>query len=230
MNAILFHEAAGPPHARARHRRVHGLAALLLAAVLGGCASSSPAPGPREDAGSALRVGDGLRITVWRKPEYSGEFTVGASGGIADPFYMDVGVVGVSLAEITERVRRHVARYEQDPRVLVQPLVRISVAGEVREPNLYNVAPEVTLAQAVMVAGGPTELGDLGGGVVWRLGREMKIDLTRPNQGLAGSPVQSGDQILVLKRKSFIRDYVAPAGSVIGAAAAIANILLRSYW
>ena len=215
-------------------RRIRGPALLLAAATLGGCFGGSPPqprnPAPAAGALPALSPGDHIRITVWGKPDYSGEFTVGANGTIADPFYMDVAVVGMPLSEVTRQVRNQIGRYEQEPRVLVEPLVQISVGGEVRQPNLYNVLPEVTIAQAVMLAGGATDRGNLSDGRLWRRGQELELDLTRPSDGLAASRVSSGDQILVPTRRSFIRDYIAPAGSVIGAAAAITNILLRRYW
>src|SRR5690606_12696491 len=119
--------------------------------------------------------------------------------------------------------------YEAEPRVLVEPLLQVSVGGEVLDPNLYTLRPETTLAQAVMHAGGPTERGHVTRVIVWREGQELTADLTRPNEGLAGQQIRSGDQIIMPRQVSILRDYIAPAGSVIGAAAAITNIILRRW-
>ena len=63
--------------------------------------------------------------------------------------------------------------------------------------------------------------------ILLRDGEERWIDLTSPQSGLAQSPVRSGDQIFVERRTSIFRDFVAPAGSIIAALAAVANIILN---
>jgi protein involved in polysaccharide export with SLBB domain len=180
-------------------------------------------------AAVALRPGDAVRITVWRKPELSGDFAIAGDSTIASPFYMDLKVAGLPLPSAAERVRLHVARFETEPRVLVEPLLRVSVGGEVRQPSLYTLRPETTIAQAIMQAGGLTERGYLERVTLWRGGQELTVDLSRPDMGLAGSPILSGDQILVPRRVSIFRDYVAPMGSILGAAAAVANLILRRW-
>ena len=62
---------------------------------------------------------------------------------------------------------------------------------------------------------------------LFRGGREYMIDLSRPERGMGLDRVQSGDQILVARRSSVFREYIAPAGSIIGALAAVLNILTR---
>jgi protein involved in polysaccharide export with SLBB domain len=216
--------------------RAYLLSALMLAILTplpSSAQSALAAPAAQAGGGSravnaTLSPGDAVRISVWRKPELSGDYIVTADGMIASPFYMDVHVTGIPLSSVAERVRLHVARFESEPRVLVEPLLRVSVSGEVRQPNLYSVSPETTIAQVVMQAGGPTSNAQLQRVVVWRSGQELHVDLTRPDIGLAGTPIQSRDQILVARRTSVLRDYIAPASSIIGAVAAITSAILRS--
>lgn len=174
-----------------------------------------------------LRPGDSLRVAVWRKPELSGSFAVRSDGSIGDPFYSDVKVAGLSLADAEERVRRHVGRFESEPRVLLEPRFRVAVGGEVRQPGLYTFGPETTVLQALMLAGGATERGQLERVVLVRDGRELRLDLTRSDAPLATQPVRSGDQLVVTRRKSFFREFIVPTATITGAAAAVLNALRR---
>lgn len=174
-----------------------------------------------------LNPGDAIRITVWRKPELSGEFEVTADGSIRHPLYRDVRVAGVPLPTAEERVRVFLKRLEANPDFVVEPLFRVAVGGEVRQPNLYTFTPEVTIAQAVARAGGGTEHGRLNRVRLLRDERELVIDLTRPDVAGARLPVRSGDQIIVPRRSSIFRDQLALAVSLAGATAAILGIFLR---
>jgi protein involved in polysaccharide export with SLBB domain len=174
---------------------------------------------------AVLRPGDVVKISVWRKPELSGEFTVASNGAIADPFYSEVTVVGVPLATVTDRVRQYVSRIEASPRVWVEPRFRVSLGGEVRTPNLYSLSPETTIAQAVALAGGPTERGRLDRVVLLRNGRTELLDLTDPGDQRAAISVRSGDQLLVGRRSSIFRDYIAPGASLVGAVGVVVNLI-----
>jgi protein involved in polysaccharide export with SLBB domain len=215
-------------------------AALVLLAVLSDPAAAQTAGGRDEaiplatlrSAGHAdrpqlLRAGDAVRITVWRKPELSGEYLIGADGGIADPFYMDVAAAGLPLPELTDRIRAHVGRYETAPRVLVEPLYRIAISGEVRQPGLYSMPPSTTVEQAVLIAGGLTERARANRVLLVRDDTQMEVDLTRHAEVFAGTTVRSADQIVIPRRASILRDYVAPASSIIAASFSIISVLLR---
>src|SRR6185503_9276044 len=78
-----------------------------------------------------LAPGDAIRITVWRKPEMSCDCTVAGNGTIIHPLYREVQVIGVPLSTVEDRLRTFLARYEQNPQFVIQPLVKIVVGGEV---------------------------------------------------------------------------------------------------
>lgn len=175
-----------------------------------------------------LRAGDAVKITVWRKPEMSGEFTIAEDGTITHPLYRSISVVGVPVPAARQRVHDYLARLESNPEFVMEPLLRVSVGGEVRQPSLYRVAPETTVAQAVAIAGGVNDRGALDRVRLFRDGQELRVDLTRPQMGLAQSPIRSGDQLFVGRKISIFRDYIAPAGGVLAALAAFTNILIRN--
>ncbi len=176
----------------------------------------------------ALRPGDHVRVTVWRSPELSGEFSIGADGRLQHPFYNDVVAVGVTPAALREDVRLRLITLDQNPEFLVEPLVRVAVGGEVRTPDLFNVAPGTTVADVILMGGGVTEKGRIDRIKVLRGGRELKVDLRKPDLGQALMPVESGDQLIVGTKKSFFRDYVVPGSSLVGAVGWIITLIDRN--
>jgi polysaccharide export outer membrane protein len=186
--------------------------------------AQSPAA-PAASASSTLNPGDLVRITVWRKPELSGDFVIASDGTVSHPLYRGVRVTGIPLAAVEARLRDFLGTLEENPQFVVEPLLRVAVAGEVRQPNLYNLRPETSLAQAVAIAGGTTERGRRDRLRLVRDNREVVVDLRRPDQSGAGMLVRSGDQIVV-ERQRAAWDVVGPVVSILGATAAIVSVYL----
>ncbi len=191
-------------------------------------AQSVGATAPRADnvSNPVLKPGDLVHIGVWRQPDWSGEFEITGDGTIGHPLYRSVRVAGVPLSVAEDRMRTFLRRYEETPTFFIQARFRVAVGGEVREPKLYTLPPEVTIAQAVALAGGPTERGNLQQVRVVRGAEQMTVDLTRPEEGVAGMTVRSGDQIIVPRRRDVFRDYVLPGSTVAGALVTLVNLLL----
>lgn len=170
-----------------------------------------------------LRAGDALRINVWRHPELSGEFIIGPDSTLRHPVYQTVKAAGATLPVVQERLRQALAVYDQDIRLVVEPLFPVTVAGEVRQPNLYRLPQGTTLAQAVALAGGPTELGRLDKVRVIRRDVDMMINLGDEYSKFESLTVASGDQVLVARRSNFnvLRDFLYPAASLTAAVAAV---------
>jgi polysaccharide biosynthesis/export protein len=209
------------------------LTALMLASSLA-VSAALPANGQVQQVATpvsslVLSPGDAVKITVWQKPELSGEFIVGADGRVSDPFYMDVQVAGIPFATAVERVRNYLAQYEVNPRVLVEPLFHVAVTGEVRTPNMYGLRPETTVVQAVMLAGGPTERARLSRVRLLRNGHEIPIDITAPQADAARTTIQSGDVIIIPRRVAIIRDVLGPVSSITSAVVSIAYIASRYF-
>ena len=189
---------------------------------------SALAQGSAPAAELALRPGDAIRISVWRKPEYSGEFTISYEGAITHPFYQQLRVTGMPVSDVRRLIADHLAKFEAQPLFVVEPLLRVTVGGEVNRPGLYTLTPETSVAQAVAAAGGVAELGRPDRVQLFREGRAMQVDLTKPEPGTAQMPIRSGDQIYVARRSAVFREYVLPVVSIAGAAAAIINVVLRN--
>src|SRR6476661_3509710 len=109
-----------------------------------------------------LNPGDQVRIAVWRNPELSGDFTVAANGTLTHPLYREIQVTGIPISAVEDRLRTFLSRYTTNPQFVISPLVKVVVSGEVRTPNVLSVPPETTVAQAIVLAGGPTAAAQLG--------------------------------------------------------------------
>lgn len=177
----------------------------------------APAPTP------GLRVGDALRVNVWGHPELSGDFAVASDSTLVHPVYQTVRVGGAPLSVVHERLRSLLATYEQDVQFVIEPLFSVTVAGEVRQPNLYQLPQATTFAQAIAQAGGPTELGRLDRVRVIRRDGAITINLGSGYSRYEALPIASGDQILVGRRSNFnfLRDVLYPLTSMTAAVAAV---------
>lgn len=201
-------------------------AVALLVGAIGAPLRGQPF-GPAQET-TVLRAGDIVRITVWRLPELSGEFTVSASGALAHPLYRAVPVAGIPLAQAEERVLEFLRRFDPEPQIVLEPLLRVAVGGEVDRPDLYTLRPETTILEALAIAGGPTDRGRRDRLVLVRGGRSIVVDLASPEAGAGRAPIRSGDEIVIERRRSIFREYVAPALTVSGATAAIVNVIIRA--
>lgn len=179
---------------------------------------------PPIDTNTVLHPGDLVRVTVWRNAEMSGDFAVGQNGALLHPLYQAVPIAGVPLQEVDRRLKQFLTKYESDPQIVVIPLLHITVAGEVSKPSLYNLPRETSIGESIAMAGGPTQFGNLGKVLLFRSGKEYKIDLRSPLNEWATRPIQSGDQIIITRRGSFWKDIFFPIVGLAGSAAAIVSL------
>ena len=206
------------------------LFALAAPVMFSSVFAQSPAPGADQ---VTLAPGDSVRIVVWRKPEMSGDFLVAPDGTISHPLYRAVRVGGIPFTTAEVNLRNFLARFEQDPQFVVEPLVLVAISGEVGRPQVFAVRPETTIPEAVAQAGGPKETAKRDQVRVLRKDasgrqRELQVNLFNPEGPSAAIRVHSGDQIILDRRKSFFKDYFMPALSVIGSVASIGLLIDRA--
>ena len=213
-----------------RFMRIQVCLILLALAFL-----SAPAPAQESRASSeqsVLSPGDSVRIVVWRKPEFSGDFVVAPNNTITHPLFRSVQVGGVPYATAEANLRRFLARFEENPEFVMEPLIRVAISGEVDRPQVFALRPETTIAEAVARAGGATQLGARNRVRVLRLNptgeqEQLLVNLTDPTASYGRIPVRSGDQIIVDRRKSFTRDILLPTLGVIGSIASLGLLIDR---
>ncbi|HEU4641448.1 MAG TPA: polysaccharide biosynthesis/export family protein [Gemmatimonadaceae bacterium] len=203
-------------------------------------AATPPANAASWDAPAVgtLSPGDSVRITVWRKPELSGMFAVGADGALAHPLYNGVRVAGIPLPEAEAHLREVLLHYEAEPSFVLEPLFVIAVEGEVVHPGLYAMRPAATIAEAVARAGGPTATagrdarvrvmhGALAPTYAAAQAAPSEQALRLGEEPRARLPVRSGDRI-VIERHATFKDVVLPTLSTVGSLAAVAVLILRA--
>jgi polysaccharide export outer membrane protein len=179
------------------------------------------------DTNVVLHPGDMVKVTVWRNQEMSGDFMVGVNGALRHPLYQEVPIAGIPLYQVEQRLTQFLTKYEQNPQLVVEPLFKVTVGGEVRLPNLYPLPRTTTVSQAVAQAGGVTQDGRLNKIDLYRGGQKIEMDLTEPSGRWANEPIQSGDQIIVTKKSNFVRNVFLPLVGVAGAVASIINVARR---
>ncbi|HEU0300014.1 MAG TPA: polysaccharide biosynthesis/export family protein [Longimicrobium sp.] len=190
---------------------------LLLTLLL----SLAAAPAAAQDTTAAVRPSDAIRLSVWRQPEFSGEFPIAPDGTILHPLLAQVRVVGRTREQVRAQLREILQQYERDPQFVFDYLYRVGVTGEVRLPNLYSLPPETTVGQAVAAAGGVAEYGRLDQVRLMRGGREIILDLRNPSPEIAEMRIRSGDQIRVPRRGAGWRDLVGLGASMVAAVASV---------
>jgi polysaccharide export outer membrane protein len=104
---------------------------------------------------------DVIDIAVMRHPEFSGVYPVNQEGKIQYKFVGDMEVVGLTKAELEQRIRDVLSVYVKEPEVSVTVTEYKSkyfyVLGEVGVPGKYYMRGEtITVREAAFEAGLPT--------------------------------------------------------------------------
>jgi hypothetical protein len=53
------------------------------------------------------------------------------------------------------------------------------------------------------------------------------LDVTRPEAGAASVEVNSGDQIIIGRRRSIMQDVIAPSAGILAALAAVTGVIIQ---
>lgn len=178
--------------------------AVLIVLVAAATHLSGQAPAP--PAGSfALQSGDVVKVEVWREQDLTGEFLVDEKGNVTLPLLGEIHVAGVPIEQLKDSLISAYRVELRNPSIVITPLRRVYVLGEVNGPGLYTVDPTISLAGAIAKAGGANGQGDLGNIRVVRGNGEVREGL-RIDSPLASADILSGDQIFVGRRSWFDRN------------------------
>lgn len=205
------------------------LSALALARPM---MAQQPAKGAERSEQAVLTPGDSIRIQVWRRPEFSGDFVIAPDGSITHPLYRTVRVGGVPFATAEANLRRFLSGFEENPQFVMEPLIRVAISGEVTRPSVFATRPETTVGEAMARAGGATQNGARNRVRVIRFTQSgvqqvFRLDLENSESTDFSIPVRSGDQIVVDRKKSFTKDILLPTLGVIGSIASVGLLIDR---
>lgn len=205
------------------------LVVLLTAALLAPApAAAQAAVGGSAAAGVANvpRPGDVLRLRIWREPELSGEFVIDETGTVVLPRLGRLNVAGLSAEALEETVVRGYEKYLQHLSIEVTLLRRVQIMGAVRDPGLYPVDATMTVSDALALAGGATPTGDPDRIELRRDGRRLEGRLST-NTRIAGSSIQSGDQLWVPERSWLSRNTSVVAAGLSASVSLLIALLVR---
>lgn len=220
----------------------HNVARGLVVAILG-CAVAVSAVGARaQDTTRAgivrdslsrsvgvLRPGDAVKIAVFRDSELTGEYLIDSRGQLQIPGLGVIQAAGLDPDQLKTSLRQALIQLgTTNPQIAVQPLVRVSVLGEVRNPALYPVDPGISLIQLLTIAGGPTPNANLRRTRVVREGHVFEVDLESALTGSASGRVvlYSNDVVVVPKKTGFTRETLQFALGLTTTALSIATLMV----
>lgn len=162
-----------------------------------------------------LRLGDIVRLRIWREAEMSGDYTVNEDGDVVLPRVGAIRVAGEQPAEVKTRITQAFSRFLQNPSIEVTLLRRVQVLGAVRNPGLYPVDPTMTVSDALALAGGTTTDGSPNRVVLIREGVRLPVKL-EANTPIASASIRSGDQIYVDQRSWISRNTGVVTAAITG--------------
>ncbi|HTI05326.1 MAG TPA: SLBB domain-containing protein [Gemmatimonadales bacterium] len=145
-----------------------------------------------------FRRGDRIALMVQGEETLTDTFTVGSGAELMlpPPTVGALSLKGVLRSELEPKVSEYVNRFRNNAIVRAQPLIRLSVQGEVNKGGVYAVPADAQLADALMAAGGTTQFAkanevtiERNGKAFWK-GSSFDTDLDALG-------VQDGDQIVV---------------------------------
>jgi protein involved in polysaccharide export with SLBB domain len=146
-----------------------------------------------------LRVGDVLKLWIWREEDLSGEFAVPESGIVVLPKIGARKVIGQPTSDLKNALIAEYQKYLRNPAIEITFLRRVNVLGAVNEPGVFSLDETMTVAHALALAGGARPDG-----------QSDKVQLIRDGQMLVGKisqrtkiadlQIRSGDQLFVPER------------------------------
>lgn len=121
------------------------------------------APSARHDD-YRLQAGDKLRVEVYKDAQLSQSVQIRPDGKITLPLVGDIAALGVTPIELRERLTVALKDYVNNPVVTVIVVEATAptayVVGEVNHPGPVTLQPNMTVLQALSVAGGLKDFAD----------------------------------------------------------------------
>jgi polysaccharide export outer membrane protein len=191
-------------------------------------------PAPRAIDSTALptgtlRSGDILQLKVYRDSELSGSYLIEANGFVQIPGLGTIRAAGLRPDQVTQAmVEAMRGKGFREPELAVRPMIRISVLGQVRLPNLYSIDPGLSLLQLITMAGGPNDHADLRHTRVIRDGKPYVVDLEAALHGSASGRIAlySNDVVFIPPKHGLTKENVTFVVTIAGAGLTLLTTIL----
>ena len=176
--------------------------ALVTATIAAPAGAQQPAPAAQPGSGNgspavAARVAvppnyligpqDVLSIVFWREKDMSVDVVVRPDGKISLPLLNDIEAAGHSPEKLRATIAKAAAKFMEEPNVTV--VVKeihsrnVYVTGQVAKAGTYPLSADMTVLQAIALAGGLLEYADDSNIVIMRKRRRTRSVLQVQLQG-----------------------------------------------
>ena len=117
--------------------------------------------GSQSDPSYRLGPEDQLRISVWDNKELTLDLVVRPDGKISMPLLQDVVAEGLTAAQLADNIQKGLSAYIVNPAVSVIVLQvnapKFYMIGYIARPGTYPLRGDVSVLQALALAGGLTQ-------------------------------------------------------------------------
>lgn len=153
-----------------------------------------------------FQVGDRFIVTIRQDTIKSDTVSVRDGLMVNIGSLPDVSLKGVLRAELDDRINKHVALYLREASVRTNVLTRVAILGAVRTPGFYYAAPDRSITDLVMLAGGPAadaNLNELGvsRSQVKLLKEKDSKRAIKEGRTLEQLDIRSGDEVVIPTKK-----------------------------
>jgi polysaccharide export outer membrane protein len=149
---------------------------MALSVLVAACSASLPSVSTlaREEKPAQAAVssddayvigpGDVLAIDVWKEPTLSKQVSVRLDGKMSMPLVNDIDAAGLTCKQLRDQLIEKYTSYVDAPEVSVTLVEsrskKIYLLGKVNKPGEYPLQKNMTVVQAISLAGGLTEWAD----------------------------------------------------------------------
>lgn len=168
--------------------------------------AARPVSGPVDNATYVIGADDQIQVTVWDNKDLSGSVVVRPDGKISLPLLNDVQAAGFTPTQLADDLTKRLAKFVTDPTVGVTVLAvrskNVYLIGEVNHVGPIQMAPGMTVLQAIATAGGLGPYANTKKIYILRGDpghqRQIRFDYKKAIKGdMQGIALQPGDTIVV---------------------------------
>lgn len=155
-----------------------------------------------------LHAGDKLNVSVWKELELQKDLIVAPDGKFSFPLTGEIQAAGRNVSEVRRDIEARLKKFIPEPVVNVSVLAvegnSAFVIGQVNKPGAFVMNPQLTVLQALTLAGGGTAFAKLDNIIIIRGGdgsqdvKRFKFSQVSEGKSLEQNVLlQSGDVVVV---------------------------------
>jgi len=149
---------------------------------------------------------DVLKITVYREEDMDREVRVSSDGYISFPLLGKVKVEGMTVSELENNLTAGLKKFLKNPQVsvFIEEYSTVTVSGQVQKPGSFPLRGEMSVIEAISMAGGFTKIAAQNAVKVMRLEKGDKktilvrvADINKTGDKSKDVPLKRGDIVFV---------------------------------